>query len=281
MHRMSNRTEFKSTGEKSTSGDETANGAVATQKRELTARERAAVERLRAADPPFRLKLTADNDYEQWRAIPDHPDEEVGWALVMEALGSTNRDFVRDLLAQMVSASIRAGVVEEDILNSIFQFVVCQKPKDGFEAKLILHMALTDRLTVAMANRSANVGFFRGSNERKRHRVHGEKMLALNTVTGSYSKIARLFMEQLRTLTEYRHAIDGKVTIQHVSVSDGGQAIVGNMLQPERLASAEMSENSPPALTHSPAVPMPAVDGPTRTVVPQRKAPKRNGKVHP
>jgi hypothetical protein len=90
------------------------------------------------------LKLTADKDYEQWRAIPDHPDEEVGWALVMEALGSMNCDFVRDLLAQMVLASIRASIVHEDILNSIFQFVVCAKPKDQFEAKLILQMALTD-----------------------------------------------------------------------------------------------------------------------------------------
>jgi hypothetical protein len=107
-------------------------------------------------------------------------------------------------------------------------------------------------------------------------------MLALSTVTSSYCKAARLFMEQLRTLTDYRRGSDQKATIQHVSVSDGGQAILANVLQPERLASAEMAENSPPALTHSPAVPMPAVEGPTRTVVPlARKAAKRLGKARP
>src|SRR5215472_183835 len=85
-----------STEDKNAREDVPQDGAEATQKRELTARERAALERLEAADPPLRLKLT-DEEYQ--RAIADHPDEEVGFALIMQALGVTNAEFTRSLLA--------------------------------------------------------------------------------------------------------------------------------------------------------------------------------------
>jgi len=91
--------------------------------------------------------------------------------------------------------------------------------------------------------------------------------------------LAGRFTEQLRTLDNHRGGGDRNLMIHNMSVSHGGQAIVGNVTQPERGASSGSSQVSPPALTHSPAVPMPVIE-PSRTVVPRvRKAAKRNGKA--
>jgi len=265
-----------------TTGVETTNEAEATQNHELTARDRAALEWVRGADPPLRLKLTADGPHEPVYAIPDHPDEEVGWALVMNGLGTTNRDFARGVLEQLVSASVFAGVIREDRLNFLFQFVVSGKPRNEHEAALLVQMAKVHVGTMEVGERLNNVYTMRVSNAKKRHRVHGERMLALSTCARSFGNLARIFIEQLRLLNELQGGGDKKVTIQNVSVSEGGQAIVGNVMRPERQSSSETSQNSPPALTRSQAVPMSVVEEAPRAVVPlARKAAKRNGKARP
>jgi hypothetical protein len=43
--------------------------------------------------------------------------------------------------------------------------------------------------------------------------------------------IARTFATQMEALKRYRTGGEQKVTVQHVSVSEGGQAIVGNVTQ--------------------------------------------------
>ena len=270
---MTKSNEYKATGGQQAGGEgATTNEAEATQKYEPTARERAALERLRAADPPVRLKL----DY-QGKAVPDHPDEQVGWALVCEALSTTDVGFARHLLAQLVTASAWGGTVEEDDLNSLFATVASLKPGDGFEAMLIAQMTQVHAATMRTGNRVTNVDFIRGSHFKKRHRVHSEKMLGLSTVVRAFSNLAGRYTEQLRTLNDHRRGGDQNVMIHNMSVSHGGQAIVGNVTQPERGASSGSSQVSPPALTHSPAVPMQVIE-PSRTAVPG-KAAKRNGKA--
>ncbi len=50
----------------------------------------------------------------------------------------------------------------------------------------------------------------------------------------------RTFATQMETLKRYRTGGEQKVTVQHVSVSEGGQAIVGNVTQaPRENASGE------------------------------------------
>ena len=73
---------------KTTGVDTTTNEAEATQEGELTARERAAVERLQTAEQAVRLVFTEDG-----KLTPDHQNKSVGWAQIAELLGSTNLDF--------------------------------------------------------------------------------------------------------------------------------------------------------------------------------------------
>jgi len=76
---------------------------------------------------------------------------------------------------------------------------------------------------------------------------------------------------QMEALKRYRTGGEQKVTVQHVSVSEGGQAIVGNVTQP-----AEKPVTTMPALTDSRQQAMPVIETPAQ-VVPLRTKRKDGG----
>jgi hypothetical protein len=62
-------------------------------------------------------------------------------------------------------------------------------------------------------------------------------------------------------MMSYRTGGEQKVTVQHVSVSEGGQAIVGNVTQARpRNVVEKIDAPCPQALTHAKASPMPIID---------------------
>ena len=46
---------------------------------------------------------------------------------------------------------------------------------------------------------------------------------------GHFNKLARTFAVQVEALKRYRTGGEQKVTVQHVTVNEGGQAIVGSV----------------------------------------------------
>jgi hypothetical protein len=71
--------------------------------------------------------------------------------------------------------------------------------------------------------------------------------------------LTRTFAAQMEALKRYRTGGEQKVTVQHVSVAEGGQAIVGNVTQAQRENTAEKAASPPPALPDSNVVPMPII----------------------
>jgi hypothetical protein len=72
----------------------------------VTAAERTAIDKhsaRREANPLVRLKVSKNGSDPQIRF--DHPDEQIGKALVMEALASADWDFVDGILKQLGNAS--------------------------------------------------------------------------------------------------------------------------------------------------------------------------------
>jgi hypothetical protein len=61
-----------------------------------------------------------------------------------------------------------------------------------------------------------------------------DKLVQQDLAEGTISKLARTFAAQTEALRRYRSGGEPNVTVQHVSVSDGGQAIVGNVTQAPR-----------------------------------------------
>jgi len=81
-----------------------------------------------------------------------------------------------------------------------------------------------------------------------------------------------------RRIRQYRTGGEQKVTVQHVSVSDGGQAIVGNVTQAARETAPEKPANASPALTDGQKPAMTILVEPARALVPSRRRQKDDGR---
>ena len=71
----------------------------------------------------------------------------------------------------------------------------------------------------------------------------------------------------MEALKRYRTGGEQKVTVQHVTVAEGGQAIVGNVTQGRREA-APGKAVPPLALTDAKTVPMPIVEAKGQVPIP-------------
>jgi hypothetical protein len=74
----------------------------------------------------------------------------------------------------------------------------------------------------------------------------------------------------MEALKRYRTGGEQKVTVQHVSVSEGGQAIVGNVTQTPR-ETASNAASAPPALAHSQTPAMKLVGEAEPTTIPVKR----------
>ena len=144
---------------------------------------------------------------------PDHPDFAVGYILLMEALGTTELDFLNGLLGQLASAGSRGKSVDESGLNFMLSVVKGIEPKDQVETMLAAQMAAVHMATMTSA-RLLN---------------HVENIAQLDSNERAFNKLARTFAAQVEALRRHRTGGEQKVTVEHVTVNEGGQAIVGNV----------------------------------------------------
>jgi hypothetical protein len=73
------------------------------------------------------------------------------------------------------------------------------------------------------------------------------------------NKLTRTFTTQMDTFQRYRSDGDKNVTVQNVSVSDGGQAIVGNVTQNAN-QDGKVKAATPAAITDARTAPMPIIE---------------------
>ena len=165
-------------------------------------------EERRANPPPPRLKVIKEEEG-TIALLPDHPDLSVGTVLLVDAIGLKDQSLGRELLAQM--SKVAKG--NEDALNAMIAFVRGLEPKDSLEATLATQMAAFHALTMRFASQL-------GSSTTNKGQEYAERAL---------NKLARTFALQIETLKRYRTGGEQRVTVQHVTVSDNAQAIVGNV----------------------------------------------------
>ena len=174
---------------------------------------------------------------------PDHPDEVVGHVLLADALGTADLDFLNGLLNQLASAHLHGGKVDHRAFNFMLSVVKDIKPRDQVEAMLAAQMAAVHQAILTFARRLAHV----------------ETIDQQDSAERTFNKLARTFAAQMEALKRYRTGGEQKVTVQHVSVSEGGQAIVGNVIQAAHGAAPERTTNLAPALSQSKEPPMPII----------------------
>ena len=102
---------------------------------------------------------------------------------------------------------------------------------------------------------------------------------AVSRVPAGRKALSQAVAQSAKSAKRYRTGGEQKVTVQHVSVSDGGQAIVGNVTQASR--AAEQVAKTAPQLTHAKQAPMTVLGAeanePTAVAV-LRTAEKSDGK---
>jgi hypothetical protein len=184
---------------------------------------------------------------------PDHPVLSVGSALVAEAIGTADFDFLVGFLTQLANASSTGGTVDEKSLNFMFAVVEDIEPRDQIEAMLAAQIAAVHMATMTFARRLNHV----------------DNLPQQDSAERAFNKLARTFAAQVEALKRYRTGGAQKVTVEHVHVHEGGQAIVGSVEHPGG-GSRPKSEDQPHAkqIAHAPIAPMPSTIEADREAVP-------------
>jgi hypothetical protein len=145
----------------------------------------------------------------------EHPDPDLAEQLMANALGVPDRDAMDGILRQLVRASASGGSPDEVNLSFMISMVKSLKPRDSVEAMLVAQMVSVH----VMAMRCAQ------------HLATAQDIAQHDSAARALGRLARTFPAQIEALNRYRSHGEPAVTVQNVSVGDGGKAIVGNVTQ--------------------------------------------------
>jgi hypothetical protein len=108
-----------------------------------------------------------------------------------------------------------------------------------------------------------------GGGARRRRLAHVDNIAQQDSAQTAFNKLARTFAAQAEALKDYRSKGEQKMTVQHVHVADGGQAVIGNVGTPAPGGGARKKpEVQPHALAYAPGIEMPRQIEAERVTVP-------------
>jgi len=146
--------------------------------------------------------------------VPAHRDELAGHILLMASVGTEEAAFLDGLLKQLSKVASKGEEVDESGLNFMLAVVQGIEPRDQLESMLAAQMAATHVALMKMAQNlmQANV-----------------TIPQQDAAERAFNKLARTFAAQMQTLKQHRSSGDQTMRVEHVTVNEGGQAIVGNV----------------------------------------------------
>jgi hypothetical protein len=171
------------------------------------------------------------------KASQAHLDRSVEFERVSEALGTRDTDFVWGLIIQIIDA---VGEYHQgEAIGFALSVIKEQRPRDHLERMLVAHAVVAHLAAMRFAeDLSPGLNF-----------EVAQRDFALKAATS----FSRLFASHLSALKQYRSGGEQRVTVRHVSVSDGAQAIVGNVNNQRAI---EETSRTSPRLTDARRVPM-------------------------
>lgn len=153
-----------------------------------------------------KITLKIDDDRKTGILSIKHDDPEIANALMLDAFGTMDEHFFDGLSKQLANA----GGQDFDFMLSVVAGI---EPKDQVEAMLAAQMAAVHMATMTSARRLAHV----------------DNIPQQDSAEKTFNKLARTFTTQMEALNRHRGKGQQKMTVEHVTVNDGGQAIVGNV----------------------------------------------------
>ena len=130
-------------------------------------------------------------------------------------IGTGDFGFEEGFIRQLVNASTPSNSTDAKGANFMLSVVEGIKPKDQVEAMLASQMAAVQMATMTFARKLA----------------HSENMFQYDIALRGFTKLTRTFTAQVEALKKYRSNGQQTVTVEHVTVNEGGQAIVGHVDQ--------------------------------------------------
>ena len=139
----------------------------------------------------------------------EHCDLELAMAILLDSVGTTDERFIDGLIKQIINAGGK-GFRDFDFMLSVVNSI---EPNDQIEAMLAVQMGAVHMATMTLAGRLCYV----------------ENIDQQNSAERAFNKLARTFTTQMEALNRHRGKGQQKMTVEHVHVHEGGQAIVGNV----------------------------------------------------
>jgi hypothetical protein len=188
-----------------------------------------AIKRTRARAP--RIEMHIEDRGSSRRFYADHSDENGNRYRLADVFGTRSLQFVNSMLKGVGRATedhsesngFGPGRTDQLAFNAALAAIGGVRPKDEIESMLAAHMAVANiaLLDLVARTREAAAG----------HLYHGEAGTRRLEVLGNLTnKFMRTYTMQCDALTRKRRKVsEQRVTVKHVHVHPGGQAIVGNV----------------------------------------------------
>jgi len=157
------------------------------------------------------------------RIVIEHPDPRAGELLLAEALGAVDRDALHGLLSQLTKASAVARKPDQGNLAFMVSTLKSIAPKDPLESMLAAQMVSIHVAAMRCACRLACT----------------DDVQQQESLTRAQTRLARTFAAQMEALNRHRSNGACAITVQNLSVQDGGRAVVGNFTQHASLVAAQ------------------------------------------
>lgn len=130
-----------------------------------------------------------------------------------EAFGSKSEAFINGLASQLINVASMGAKPDEKATTFVAAIVGGANPKDQIEAMLAAQMAAVHNATMTFARRLNHV----------------DNLPQQDSAARAFNQLARTFAAQVEALKRYRNGGNQSVTVKHVHVHEGGQAVVGNV----------------------------------------------------
>jgi hypothetical protein len=195
-------------------------GQEVTKPYEPTAEEAAALARHKKRGdsrlPSLKCDMTAPDEWGNRVAqiAMDHPDLEVGYRVVADAFNIGDMTLFEGVVHDISGLGRRDdGGPDMKQANYAIAIIKGIKPKDTAEVLLASQMAAIQIATLKTAS------LFGASKTREN----------LDLYERSLNRLSRTFVAQMEALKRYRSKGNQRIVVERVNVSEGGQAIVGNV----------------------------------------------------
>jgi len=182
------------------------------------------------------------------------PESEPG---SLKRIGGSMNDAFNNIVANQAIKSLWVAHSDSDGLDSQYQAVLAAmmgiEPRDEIEGMLAVQMVAT--------HNAAMECFRRAMLDNQTFEGRRENLNQANKLTRSYATL-------MEALNRHRGKGQQRVTVEHVHVHQGGQAIVGNVTPGGGVSSKSEDQPHAPAITHEPGQTLPSAIETVGEVVP-------------